>query len=163
MGIWAIFHHISNLNINAILSAIELDRETIGAVITTIIASSVVIEFVPVIKINPVSWFLSWVGDKINDKLNKKIDAIDKKLDNHIQIYTGRWVQELRGEILIFANECTRGVNHSREQFEFILKECDLYEEYITSTHQSNGVMVEAMSLIRRQYANKLATNGFIY
>lgn len=163
MGIWAIFHHIRNLNINAILSAIELDRETIGAVITTIIASSVVIEFVPVIKINPVSWFLSWVGDKINDKLNKKIDAIDKKLDNHIQIYTGRWVQELRGEILIFANECTRGINHSREQFEFVLKECDLYEEHITSTHQSNGVMVEAMSLIRRQYANKLATNGFIY
>ena len=163
MGIWAIFSHISNLNINAILSAIELDRETIGAVITTIIASSVVIEFVPVIKINPVSWFLSWVGDKINDRLNKKIDAIDKKLDNHIQIYTGRWVQELRGEILIFANECTRGINHSREQFEFVLKECDLYEEHITSTRQQNGVMVEAMSLIRRQYANKLATNGFIY
>jgi len=163
MGILAIFSHISNLNINAILSAIELDRETIGAVITTIIASSVVIEFVPVIKINPVSWFLSWVGDKINDKLNKKIDAIDKKLDNHIQVYTGRWVQELRGEILIFANECTRGINHSREQFEFVLKECDLYEEHISKTHQSNGVMVEAMSLIRRQYANKLATNGFIY
>lgn len=163
MGIWFIFSHISsNLSIKDILSTIEFSQESIGAVILTIIASSIVIEITP-IKINPISWVLSWVGDRINDKLNKKIDAIDKKLDNHIQIYTGRWVQELRGEILIFANECTRGINHSREQFEFVLKECDLYEEHITSTHQSNGVMVEAMSLIRRQYANKLATNGFIY
>lgn len=163
MGIWFIFSHISsNLSIKYILSTIEFSQESIGAVILTIIASSIVIEITP-IKINPISWVLSWVGDRINDKLNKKIDAIDKKLDNHIQIYTGRWVQELRGEILIFANECTRGINHSREQFEFVLKECDLYEEHITSTHQSNGVMVEAMSLIRRQYANKLATNGFIY
>lgn len=163
MGIWFIFSHISNnLSIKDILSTIEFSQESIGAVILTIIASSIVIEITP-IKINPISWILSWVGDRINDKLNKKIDAIDKKLDNHIQIYTGRWVQELRGEILIFANECTRGINHSREQFEFVLKECDLYEEHITSTHQSNGVMVEAMSLIRRQYANKLATNGFIY
>lgn len=163
MGIWSIFSHInSNLSIKDILSTIEFSQESVGAVILTIIASSIVIEITP-IKINPVSWVLSWVGDRINDKLNKKIDAIDKKLDNHIQIYTGRWVQELRGEILIFANECTRGINHSREQFEFVLKECDLYEEHITSTHQSNGVMVEAMSLIRRQYANKLATNGFIY
>lgn len=163
MGIWSIFSHISsNLSIKDILSTIEFSQESIGAVILTIIASSIVIEITP-IKINPISWVLSWVGDRINDKLNKKIDAIDKKLDNHIQIYTGRWVQELRGEILIFANECTRGINHSREQFEFVLKECDLYEEHITSTHQSNGVMVEAMSLIRRQYANKLATNGFIY
>nr|DAV57761.1 MAG TPA: hypothetical protein [Caudoviricetes sp.] len=163
MSIWFIFSHISsNLSIKDILSTIEFSQESIGAVILTIIASSIVIEITP-IKINPISWVLSWVGDRINDKLNKKIDAIDKKLDNHIQIYTGRWVQELRGEILIFANECTRGINHSREQFEFVLKECDLYEEHITSTHQSNGVMVEAMSLIRRQYANKLATNGFIY
>lgn len=163
MGILSIFSHInSNLSIKDILSTIEFSQESIGAVILTIIASSIVIEITP-IKINPISWVLSWVGDRINDKLNKKIDAIDKKLDNHIQIYTGRWVQELRGEILIFANECTRGINHSREQFEFVLKECDLYEEHITSTHQQNGVMVEAMSLIRRQYANKLATNGFIY
>ena len=123
MGIWLIFSHISsNLSIKDILSTIEFSQESIGAVILTIIASSIVIEITP-IKINPISWVLSWVGDRINDKLNKKIDAIDKKLDNHIQIYTGRWVQELRGEILIFANECTRGINHSREQFEFVLKE----------------------------------------
>lgn len=158
MGIWS----FNIVNINSILSMIEFDEKTIGLIFTTLVASSVVIEIVP-IKINPISWFLAWVGDRINDKLNKKIDAIDKKLDEHIQVYTGRWVQELRGEILIFANECTRGINHSREQFEFVLKECDLYEEHITSTHQQNGVMVEAMSLIRRQYANKLATNGFIY
>lgn len=163
MGIWSLFSHAYNaVNINSILSMIEFDERTIGLIFTTLIASSVVIEVVP-IKINPISWFLSWVGDKINNKLNKKIDDINKKLDEHIQVYTGRWVQELRGEILIFANECTRGINHSREQFEFILKECDLYEEHMSTTHQPNGVMVEAMGLIRRQYANKLATRGFIY
>lgn len=150
------------MNIWSLLTMIKFDERAIRIMFIAIISSCVVIEIMP-IKINPVSWFLAWIGDRINDKLNKKIDDIDKKLDDHIQVYTGRWVQELRGEILIFANECTRGINHSREQFEFVLKECDLYREHISKTHQSNGVMVEAMSLIRQQYANKLSTNGFIY
>lgn len=114
------------------------------------------------IKINPWNAILRWIGNNINQETNKKIDTLEKKIDTHIEKYNKQRVDDMRNTILVFANECSRGIIHSKEQFRFIVSKCDEYEEYIETYHLKNGVIAEADKLIRSTYQRHLKKNDFL-
>ena len=136
-------------------------KDLVSAFITIVFAGSVFIQIIP-IKINPWDKLLKWAGDRINHNVNQKIDTLEKKLDDHIATDTARRVDEIRNTILVFANECSRGIVHSKEQFRFIVSKCDAYEQYVEDNHLKNGVITEATRLIKDTYQSRLKHDDFL-
>jgi septal ring factor EnvC (AmiA/AmiB activator) len=82
------------------------------------------------------------IKDEIK-KLNKKID------DNK--------AEESRIRILRFYDEMTQGVHHSRDHFEQIIRDIDVYRAYCDShTDFKNGIGEHAMNNIRKVYDEKM-------
>ena len=106
-----------------------------GGIIFVIIASLLQISK---ININPWDAILSWVGDRINK------------------------IQDTRRDILDFANACMNGRKHTKEQFDFVLKECDDYETYTERKDIKNGVVTSAIKEIRRLYDKCIQSNSFL-
>lgn len=136
-------------------------KDLVSAFITIVFAGSVFIQIIP-IKINPWDKLLKWAGDRINHNVNQKIDTLEKKLDDHIASDTARRVDDIRNTILVFANECSRGIVHSKEQFRFIVSKCDAYEQYVEDNHLKNGVITEATRLIKDTYQSRLKHDDFL-
>ena len=143
-----------------VFALIEI-KDLVSAFITIVFAGSVFIQIIP-IKINPWDKLLKWAGDRINHNVNQKIDTLEKKLDDHIATDTTRMVDDIRNTILVFANECSRGIVHSKEQFRFIVSKCDAYEQHVEEHHLKNGVITEATKLIKDTYQNRLKHDTFL-
>ena len=137
-----------------------------GGIIFVIIASLLQVSK---ININPWDSILSWIGDRINKKVNKRLDDMEAqmagmnvKFDSHIAESEFKEIQDTRRDILDFANACMNGRKHTKEQFDFVLKECDDYETYIEHKDIKNGVVTSAIREIRRIYDKCLQENSFL-
>lgn len=114
------------------------------------------------IKLNPWDTILGWLGDRLNSNLLKRIASVEKKLDQHIEESKKKELADTRSDILKFANECMRGVKHTREQFDFIIARCDEYELHIEKNNIRNGVIASAIKEIRRIYDQCIQENDFL-
>lgn len=148
---------------------------------------SIGIEIVPKIKWNPWSSLIKWIGSQFNSKIDANIDskiklvqsdiqAVDKKVEylqhevtkvqddltNHIKESEMKSLQDTRRDILDFGNACMNGRKHTKEQFDFVIKQCDEYEKYIKKTDTKNGVIEAAIHEIRRLYEKCIHENSFL-
>lgn len=142
------------------------DQLTFWGVLILIL--SIGVEFTP-IKINPWSSLLSWIGSKLNSKLNAKLTEIDTKvdklsndLDKHIAESNSKELKDTRRDILEFCNSCMNGRKHTKEQFEFVIKQCDEYAKYIEENRIKNGVIDDAMKEIRRLNLKCIQENSYL-
>lgn len=114
------------------------------------------------ININPWDWFFGVIGKKLNKSISDKVDEIEKKLDKHIEEDAKEKLENQRRDILEFANACMNGRRHTQEQFKFIIKKCDEYENYIEENHIKNGEITLAIEEIRRLYTKCRQKNSFL-
>ena len=136
-------------------------KDGVSAIHSFLFVVSLVVQVAP-IRINPWDKLLKWAGDRIKHNVNQKIDTLEKKLDDHIATDTARRVDDIRNTILVFANECSRGIVHSKEQFRFIVSKCDSYEQYVEDNHLKNGIITEATKLIKDTYQSHLKNDSFL-
>ena len=129
---------------------------------------SIGVEFTP-IKWNPWSAILGWIGSRLNSRLNAKLNEIDLKvdklsddLDKHIAESFAKELRDTRKDILNFCNSCMIGTKHTREQFEFVIKQCDAYEKYIEDNKIKNGVVDAAIKEIRRLNQKCIEENSYL-
>lgn len=137
---------------------------------------SIGIEIIPKIKWSPWSTLIKWIGSRFNDKIDKKMDTVrgeikelDTKIENvqaqlseHITESEIKSLQDTRRDILEFCNSCMNNRKHTREQFRFVLKQCDQYEEYIEKNNLKNGEITDAINEIRRLHAKCIQENSFL-
>ena len=155
-----------------------------------IFAASILIEVTP-LKINPWSSLIKWIGKNFNDKLNKSIDSkvdalgeklsekdreLSKKIDDisekvdtlnnsfrqHITESERKNLQDTRRDILDYCNSCMNGRKHTKEEFDFVISECDYYEKYIQDHDLKNGVIEAAIREIRRLYDKCIQEHSFL-
>lgn len=148
------------MSIKELIALLEF-KDGVGIIGSILIVGSLLIEVAP-IKINPISSLLSYIGKNINKEVNDKIDNISETLNAHVSTYTERWLNDIRWQILYFSNECARGINHTREHFDFIMKKCDAYEKYIKAKDLPNGVTTEAICIIRKDFSERMHNNSFL-
>lgn len=148
------------MSIRELIALLEF-KDGVGIIGSILIVGSLLIEVLPV-KINPIGSLLSYIGKNINEEVNSKIDDLSSTLNAHILTYTERWLNDIRWQILYFSNECARGINHTREHFDFIMKKCDAYEKYIKAKDLPNGVTTEAMYIIRKDFSERMHNNSFL-
>ena len=129
---------------------------------------SIGVEFTP-IKWNPWSAILGWIGSRLNSRLNSKLSEIDTKVDKlsndlekHIVESHAKELRDTRKDILNFCNSCMIGQKHTKEQFEFVLKQCDSYEKYIEDNKIKNGVIDAAIKEIRRLNQKCIQENSYL-
>lgn len=148
------------MTIGDILALVEFkDGVSIGSLVLILLLT--VIQISPV-KVNPWDTILHWIGDRLNSNITKKVNSLEKKLDKHIAESAERDLKDTRAQILSFCNSCMNGTRHSKEQFDFIVKQCDDYETYIAENDIRNGVIESAMKEIRRLYDKCIQNNSFL-
>ncbi len=114
------------------------------------------------IKLNPWDKILTWLGNHMNADIVKRVDVIEAKLDEHIKESSDERIRKVRADILSFGNSCMNGRLHTKEEFEFVISECDQYEKYIERTQSKNGVATATIAEIRRLYKKGLHDNSFL-
>lgn len=68
-----------------------------------------------------------------NDECKKTLNRIERKLDEHIDADEQNSVRQARSRIIVFADEITRGVRHSKEHFDSVRDDADYYDKYCKS------------------------------
>ena len=138
--------------------------------------TSIGIELIPKFKWCPWSTLIKWIGSRfntlINDKidavrgelkiLDKKIDRVQSELDKHVSESETKSLQDTRRDILEFCNACMNNRKHTKEQFDFMIKQCDTYEKYIKKNEIKNGVIEAAIKEIRRLYDKCIQEHSFL-
>lgn len=153
--------------------------------------TSIGIEIIPSIKWNPWSSLIKWIGDNFNnkiqmkidkkvdtlseeltkkdnglalkiDEINLKVDGLNTALQQHISESEVKNLQDTRRDILDFCNACMNGRKHTKEQFDFVIAECDSYERYVEENEIKNGVIAAAIKEIRRLYDKCIQEHSFL-
>ena len=114
------------------------------------------------IKINPVSTFLKWLGRKLNGEIHGKLESLEGKFDRLAEDVDGNRVEQIRWEILDFANSCRHKRKHTKDEFTHILQQHTKYEELIKKRNMENGVIDEEYKYIVELYNRCCHENSFL-
>lgn len=115
----------------------------------------VVIEFAPFIKVNPLSWILEKVGAAMNKNLNDKVDKLSAQMTVHE-------IEQLRWNILDFANGCRQGRRHTKEEFDHVIRCHSDYEKILKENDMENGQVNMDYKYIEEIYYKCMKENDFI-
>ena len=148
------------------------------AEIIGISGSGLVVVLFSIIKVSPLEisiwhWlfrqFGKWINGETNDNIKDmkqefidKTDAIEKKLDDHLEEEDRKDMISYRTKILRFADEMYMGKYHSKEHFEEILDIMKIYNQYCED-HPNfvNDRTAIAQELIKKQYQECMERNSF--
>ena len=122
---------------------------------------SVVVQISP-IKCNPWSRIFGWIGKVINAELIKKVEAQDAKIDSFRRDMDENEKDRIRYEVLSFANECRRHIDHTKEEFDHIISLKAKYEAILKRTDDKNGVFDADYQYIIEIYNTCLRENSFL-
>lgn len=98
-----------------------------------------------------------------DDECKATLKRIEDKLDAHIQADAEDSMRQARAQFLIFADELSRGVPHSREHFEAVIEMVDNYDRFCKEHPDfPNSKARAAEKLIKDSYQNRLTKNDWL-
>lgn len=124
-------------------------------ILGVLMASGILIEFTPFIKINPVSWALKIIGSAMTKNLNDKVDELSRRMVDHE-------VDQLRWNILDFANSCRNGRRHTKEEFDHVIADHTRYLKILESNNMENGQVTTDYRYIEEIYYKCMKDNDFL-
>lgn len=128
----------------------------------------------------PITKFMRWIGNLMNADIARKVDdlalAIDKQAEDIIELdkkMENKFIEQeriggekeknrLRSRIIAFADSCRLEVNHSRSQFDNILRDITDYYNYCNKYHFENHQIEEDVEYIKNIYRKCMERNNFI-
>ena len=118
---------------------------------------------IPPIEVNFWSWLGRMIGKAINGEVLEKVDSLTKDLDDFKKETELERVRQARQRILRFSDEILFEQRHSKEHFDEILEDIDLYEKYC-DTHKDyeNNRAVLAIETIRKVYQKCMDDHDFL-
>ena len=115
------------------------------------------------IKINPWSWLANVVHRFLLGSIDRKLDAISDKVDKLEKKSEEKEAVQARTHILRFADELYNGEKHSKDYFDDILGDCDMYEKYCEHHPGfTNNRTKMSANLIKETYARLLEEHNFL-
>lgn len=132
---------------------------------------------IPKLELNVWGWLAKGFGALFNKALNDKLDAmcgvlneLERKVDSlqsqfeeHIEKTELDNVSRCRQQILRFNDELVHGTYHTKEHFDEIMEDIDMYEEYC-STHENypNNKASISIENIKEVYSKCLKEQKFL-
>lgn len=160
------------------LTAFGLTPAKLWAII--IFLASVFIDWRPEFKWNPWKSLIKFIGSNFNNKidakmnslradisaLDKKIESVQNELAKHVSESEAKSLQDTRRDILEFCNcavdEQKTGKKRTREQWDFMIHQCDWYIDYIELHAITNGVIEAAIKEIKKLYQEHIHNGDFL-
>ena len=128
---------------------------------------AIIVILLGLIKVKPLeisvwSWLFRKIGKAFNGETLDRINAMESKLNAHLEAEEKERAITSRQRILRFADEMYTNTYHSREHFEEILEQVDAYNNYCQAhpTFQ-NGRTVTASKIIKEQYEECMKRKSF--
>lgn len=98
-----------------------------------------------------------------DEQILKKLDEIENKLNLHIADDERYRVEEGRTRFLRFCDECRRGVLHTEEHWNDIIKDIDVYKEYcVRHADYKNERAVRTIDYLIEKYDEHIKNNTFL-
>ena len=119
------------------------------------------IEIAP-IKINPWATLFNWIGKMINGDIQTEIKEMKDDLTELKKDFESKKAEDMRWEILNFANSCRRGVEHGKDAWRHTMSQLAEYESYTEKKHITNGVIEEDAHYLRELYQERNRKNDFL-
>ena len=118
-------------------------------------------EIVP-IKINPWSTLFRWIGKAINGELKEQLSDLSSDVSELKSDFEMKKAEDMRWEILEFANTCRIGNEHSKDEWRHVMNQVSEYEEYTERKGITNGVIEEDTRFLRELYHERNLRNDFL-
>lgn len=97
------------------------------------------------LKLNPWDRILGWVGKRINGKLKQQV--------------TDLWINSHRQTLLTFARECRAEMEHSADEWSYVLNVAEEYEAYCEKNDIRNGIVKAETMYIQNLYQDLCRQN----
>ena len=98
-----------------------------------------------------------------DEQILKKLDEIENKLNRHIEDDERNRVEEGLTRFLRFCDECRRGVLHTEEHWNDIIKDIDVYKEYcMRHADYKNERAVRTIDYLIEKYDEHIKNNTFL-
>ena len=136
------------------MTLIDYLKDFVTSPSVVILGAITLFEVVP-IKINPWSALFKWIGKTINGDLREEL--IELKTD-----FEKKKTEDMRWEILNFANTCRREQKHSKDEWRHVMNRLADYEEYTEQKGITNGVIEEDAHFLRELYHERNIKNDFL-
>lgn len=118
---------------------------------------------IPKLELNIWSWLGRSFGRAINGEVMEEVKKIDSKLDAHINKEEEEYMRRIRQRILRFNDEILTGKRHSKEHFDEILSDIDIYETYCAEhINYKNNKAVLAIETIEEVYSKCAEEHDFL-
>lgn len=118
---------------------------------------------IPPLQINLWGWLGKLIGKAINGEVLEKVDVLKEEIDDLKGQQEFQNARQARQRILRFCDEILFSQRHSKEHFDEILEDIDLYEKYCRDhTDYENNRAELAISTIREVYKQCLKTHDFL-
>lgn len=118
---------------------------------------------IPKIELNLWSLLARSIGRAINGEVLEKVDKLTVDFEAHLKIEEKEKIRQARQRILRFDDEILYRKRHSKEHFEEILEDIDLYEEYCNDNPDyKNNKAVFAINDIKETYNKCLKEHDFL-
>ena len=101
-------------------------------------------------------------ADRITD-LSEQIEDVQNTLDAHIKSDAENDAKQARRRIIVFSDECRRGLQHSSEHFDNVLDDITAYRNYCTA-HPGfkNEKAAHSIKYVEEVYDKTKRENAFI-
>lgn len=118
---------------------------------------------IPPLQINLWGWLGKLIGKAINGEVLEKVDDLKEEIDDLKGQQEFQNARQARQRILRFCDEILFSQRHSKEHFDEILEDIDLYEKYCRDhTDYENNRAELAIATIREVYKQCLKTHDFL-
>ena len=115
------------------------------------------------IKLDPWKFLLKVIKKMLYGDVLAQISDVNKKLDGHIKKNELDTVKASRLRILRFNDELIRGLTHTKEHFDEILEDVNVYDKYCKEHEEYENAKAElSIQNIKRVYQHLEKTNGFL-
>ena len=136
------------------MTIMELLKTAVSDPYIVTIAILSFIEITP-IKVNPWSKLFKWIGNALNHDLDKKVTDLKRDFED-------KKANDMRWDILSFANSCRRGNQHSKDEWWHAMSQLAEYEQYTEEKHIVNGVIESDAEYLRELYHERNMKNDFL-
>ena len=118
---------------------------------------------IPRIEINLWGWLGRKIGQGINGEVLEQVNTLARNLKDFEERQDLERVRQARQRILRFSDEILCGNRHSKEHFDEILEDIDLYEDYCDEHEDyENNKAVLAISTIKEVYQKCSKEHDFL-
>ena len=118
---------------------------------------------IPKIEINLWTILARVIGRALNSEVLEKVDNLTSDFEDHLRIEEEERAKRARQRILRFNDELLFRTKHSKEHYDDVLEDIDMYEHYCAShPDYKNNKATRAIKNIRKEYDSHLQNHDFL-